>query len=95
MANWTAQPINMDANEVEVPASWQGASTETAAVDMSKAIRNIQAILNNNGFDAGAPDGVMGKKTVSAIKQFQTSVGMEPTGEIDDALVQELLARNG
>ncbi len=95
VANWTAQPINMDANEVEVPASWQGASTETAAVDMSKAIRNIQAILNNNGFDAGAPDGVMGKKTVSAIKQFQTSVGMEPTGEIDDALVQELLARNG
>ena len=45
VANWTAQPINMDANEVEVPASWQGASTETAAVDMSKAIRNIQAIL--------------------------------------------------
>jgi len=95
VANWTAEPINPDANEVEVPASWQGASTETAAVDMSKAIRNIQAILNNNGFDAGAPDGVMGKKTVAAIKQFQASIGMEPTGEIDDALVQELLARNG
>lgn len=95
VANWTAQPINPDANEVEVPASWQGASTETAAVDMSKAIRNIQAILNNNGFDAGAPDGVMGKKTVAAIRQFQASIGLEPTGEIDDALVQELLARNG
>ncbi|WP_417418057.1 peptidoglycan-binding protein [Hoeflea sp.] len=95
VANWTAQPINADANEVEVPASWQGASTETAAVDMSKAIRNIQAILNNNGFDAGPPDGVMGKRTVSAIKQFQASIGMEPTGEVDDKLVQELLARNG
>jgi localization factor PodJL len=42
-----------------------------------------------------APDGVMGKKTVSAIKEFQASIGMEPTGEIDDRLVQELLARNG
>ena len=95
VANWTAQPIDPDANEVEVPASWQGASTETASVDMSKAIRNIQGILNNNGFDAGAPDGVMGKKTVAAIKQFQASIGMEPTGEIDDKLVRELLARNG
>lgn len=95
VANWTAQPMSPDANEVEVPASWQGASTETAAVDMGKAIRNIQAILNNNGFDAGPPDGVMGKRTVTAIKQFQTSIGMEATGEIDDRLVQELLARNG
>jgi localization factor PodJL len=95
VANWTAEPINADANEVEVPASWQGASTETASVDMSKAIRNIQAILNNNGFDAGPPDGVMGKKTVSAIKEFQASIGMAATGEIDDRLVQELLARNG
>jgi localization factor PodJL len=95
VANWTAQPIDADANEVEVPASWQGASTETASVDMSKAIRNIQAILNNNGFDAGAPDGVMGRKTVAAIKEFQASIGMEPTGEVDDNLVKELLARNG
>jgi localization factor PodJL len=36
----------------------------------------------------------MGKKTVTAIKQFQTSIGMEATGEIDDKLVKELLDRN-
>ena len=95
VANWTAQPVSPDANEVEVPASWRGASTETASVDMGKAIRNIQGILNNNGFDAGPPDGVMGKKTISAIKEFQASIGMEPTGEIDNRLVKELLARNG
>jgi len=94
VANWAAQPISPDANEVEVPASWQGASTETASVDMSKAVRNIQAILNNNGFDAGTPDGVMGKRTVAAIKQFQISIGMEATGEVNDKLVKELLARN-
>ncbi|WP_417423347.1 peptidoglycan-binding protein [Hoeflea sp.] len=95
VANWTAKPINPEANAVEVPAAWGGDSTETATVDMDKAVRNIQAILNNNGFDAGKPDGVMGKKTVSAIKAFQSSVGMEPSGEITDALVKELLARNG
>ena len=94
VANWTAEPVDPDANEVDVPASWNGDSNDTASVDMSKAIRNIQAILNNNGFDAGPPDGVMGKKTVTAIKQFQTSIGMEATGEIDDRLVKELLDRN-
>ncbi|WP_299865845.1 peptidoglycan-binding protein [uncultured Hoeflea sp.] len=95
VAEWTAQPVSPDANAVEVPAAWSGDSTETAAVDMSKAVRNIQAILNNNGFDAGKPDGVMGKRTTAAIKAFQTSIGMEPTGEIDDRLVKELLERNG
>ncbi|MCY0149789.1 peptidoglycan-binding protein [Hoeflea sp. G2-23] len=95
VANWTAKPISPEANAVEVPATWGGDSTETAAVDMGKAIRNIQAILNNNGFDAGKADGMMGKKTISAIKAFQSSIGMEPTGEITDALVKELLARNG
>ncbi|WP_421778855.1 peptidoglycan-binding protein [Hoeflea sp.] len=95
VANWTAQPINPEANAVEVPADWGGDSTQTASVDMGKAIRNIQAILNNNGFDAGTPDGVMGKRTIAAIKEFQSSIGMEPTGEINDQLVKELLARNG
>tara|TARA_R110002050_G_scaffold206296_1_gene342000 strand:- start:35390 stop:39355 length:3966 start_codon:yes stop_codon:yes gene_type:complete len=94
VANWTAKPINPDANSVEVPASWGGESNETASVDMKKAVRNIQAILNNNGFDAGTPDGVMGKKTTAAIKAFQSSIGMEVTGEIDDKLVKELLERN-
>jgi localization factor PodJL len=61
---------------------------------MKKAIRNIQAILNNNGFDAGQPDGQMGAKTVSALKSFQKSVGIEPDGKVTDKVVKELLARN-
>jgi localization factor PodJL len=95
VANWTAEPIAPEVNGVEVPVSWNAESGETASVDMSKAIRNIQAILNNNGFDAGKPDGLMGKKTTAAIKAFQSSVGMEATGEINDRLVKELLERNG
>ncbi|MBC7281670.1 peptidoglycan-binding protein [Hoeflea sp.] len=95
VANWTAKDVSPEANAVEVPASWGGETNETASVDMKKAIRNIQAILNNNGFDAGAPDGVMGAKTTAAIKAFQASIGMETTGEIDDKLVKELLERNG
>ncbi|APG83319.1 peptidoglycan-binding protein [Sinorhizobium americanum CCGM7] len=91
---WKVQPVNAGANTVDVPDAWVGPSTKTASVDMTKAVRNIQAILNNNGFDAGAPDGQMGKKTIAAIKAFQKSIGHEPTGEITDELVRELLKRN-
>lgn len=91
---WKPQPLNADANSVNIPDEWVGKGVKTASVDMKKAVRNIQAILNNNGFDAGTPDGEMGKKTVSAIKAFQKSIGHEPDGKITDALVKELLARN-
>ena len=91
---WKAKPLDVDANSANVPDEWVGKGLKTASVDMKKAIRNIQAILNKNGFEAGTPDGVMGAKTVSAIKAFQTSIGQEPTGQVSDKLVNELLARN-
>ncbi|MFT4162117.1 peptidoglycan-binding protein, partial [Shinella sp.] len=91
---WKPQALDDKANSADLPDEWVGKPVKTASVDMKKAIRNIQAILNNNGFNAGTPDGEMGKKTVSAIKAFQKSVGQKETGEIDDALVTELLKRN-
>ncbi|MBA67496.1 MAG: peptidoglycan-binding protein [Rhizobiales bacterium] len=94
VAAWKVAPLDEAANAVDVPASWGGAETATASVDMSKAVRNIQAILNNNGYDAGQPDGIMGGKTIAAIKEFQKSEGMEPSGEITDQLVRKLLERN-
>lgn len=91
---WKAKEMDPDANSVNTPDEWAGKGLKTASVDMKKAIRNIQAILNKNGYDAGTPDGVMGAKTVSAIKAFQTSIGEQPTGQVTDKLVTELLARN-
>jgi localization factor PodJL len=91
---WRATPVNEDANNPVVPDDWVTKANTTASVDMKKAIRNIQAILNNNGFDAGPADGEIGKKTVEAIKAFQKKVGQEPTGKIDEALVKELLKHN-
>ncbi|CAN7609715.1 peptidoglycan-binding protein [Neorhizobium sp. LjRoot104] len=92
---WKVTPLDPKANSVNLPDEWaSGKPLTTASVDMEKAIRNIQAILNKSGFDAGTADGKIGAKTVTAIKAFQTSVGQEPTGRITDALVKELLAKN-
>ncbi|HVK89794.1 MAG TPA: peptidoglycan-binding protein [Mycoplana sp.] len=94
LETWKEQPLDDKANAVDLPDEWAGKGTKTASVDMKKAIRNIQAILNNNGFQAGAPDGELGPRTVQAIKAFQKSVGQPETGRIDDKLVNELLKRN-
>ncbi len=91
---WKVTPVDPKANQTEIPDEWAGKGVKTASVDMKKAIRNIQAILNNNGFDAGKADGEMGAKTISAIKAFQKTVGMQQDGRITDRLVKELLARN-
>ena len=91
---WKAKPLDEKANSVDLPDEWDGVATKTATVDMKKAIRNIQAILNNNGFNAGPADGQIGARTKAAIKAFQKSVGQAETGEIDDRLVTELLKRN-
>ncbi|MDM9626328.1 peptidoglycan-binding protein [Rhizobium sp. S152] len=91
---WKAEPQDSKVNAVDVPDEWVGTATKTSTVDMKKAIRNIQAILNNNGFDAGQPDGELGAKTVAAIKSFQKSIGQDANGKINDETVKALLERN-
>ncbi len=91
---WKPKPLIEDANTVTIPDEWREGSEQTASVDMKKAIQNVQGILNKNGYDAGVADGIMGARTKAAIKAFQADNGMAPTGEIDDALVKALLAKN-
>jgi localization factor PodJL len=97
---WKPRQPEPAANGVELPEAWKVSKETTAStpppqqVDMKKAIRNIQAILNNAGFDAGAPDGIMGEKTRRAISDFQKAHNLVPTGEIDRALVDKLLEIN-
>ncbi|RWD89477.1 MAG: peptidoglycan-binding protein [Mesorhizobium sp.] len=90
---WKAKPLNAAANSADVPESWQDSTPQTtASIDMKKAVKNIQLILNKNGYEVGGADGVMGGKTKSAIMAFQTDNKMKPTGEIDAPLVKALLA---
>ncbi|MGE7370644.1 peptidoglycan-binding protein [Neorhizobium sp. NPDC001467] len=91
---WQVKPLDPDANSVNLPDEWVGKGEKTASIDMEKAIRNIQAILSKNGFDAGVPDGKMGAKTTAAIRAFQKANGMQPDGQVNEALVRKLLAAN-
>jgi localization factor PodJL len=90
---WKAKPVDQAANIVDIPDAWKESDTKTASIDMKQAVRNIQLILAKNGYDAGAADGVMGDRTKSAIAAFQKANGMEPTGEVNEALVTALLKK--
>ncbi|MEO7741338.1 MAG: lytic murein transglycosylase [Usitatibacter sp.] len=41
---------------------------------------SIQERLSLRGFDVGTPDGIIGPRTVDAIKEFQKSLGLTPDG---------------
>jgi localization factor PodJL len=93
---WKARPVVPEVNVADIPEEWTEGDAQTASVDqdeIEKAVRNIQAILNNNGYEAGPADGVLGEKTKAAIKAFQADNGMQADGEVDDELVKALLER--
>lgn len=46
-------------------------------------VMKVQATLKKIGFDVGPIDGIFGNKTSNAVIQFQTSLGLPPTGIID------------
>lgn len=96
VANFKVEERSEAANTVDIPTEWAASAPEpttTASIDMNRAIRNIQAILGKLGYDAGPPDGLIGDRTTSAIKDFQKDAGLASTGEIDEALIRALLDR--
>ena len=50
----------------------------------------VQKELTQRGFDPGPIDGLLGSKTVAAIRDFQSSRKLSPTGKISDSLLKEL-----
>ena len=66
--------------------SWGGAPT-------SSSVRDVQQALNGRGFNAGPADGQAGRKTVQAIRNFQSQNGLPATGEVDLALLFNLFTQ--
>jgi hypothetical protein len=70
------------------PISYQA----PAARAFSPAARDVQARLAALGLPVGAPDGLYGEQTRAAVEAFQRERGLSPTGDVDCATWQALLA---
>lgn len=59
-------------------------------VSQETMVLQVQRRLNELGYNAGPTDGLMGRKTRSAIQQFQRDYGFAATGAVDQLLLQQL-----
>ena len=57
---------------------------------LSKTVKRIQANLAKLGYDIGSNDGIMGLKTINAIKSYQKSQGIKPTGALEKNVLDRL-----
>ena len=53
-------------------------------------VRQVQTSLKEHGFDPGPIDGVMGPKTVLALRNFQSGQGLTSSGMIDEPTMNAL-----
>lgn len=53
-------------------------------------IKLVQQALNDLNYNCGNPDGIAGKKTTSAIQEYQSKHGLSVTGIVDDELLESL-----
>lgn len=63
------------------------------AQDPLSAVRQAQERLNQLGYAAGTPDGLVGPKTRAALRRFQQEKGLKVTGVLDSATADKLNAR--
>ncbi|MGR3608865.1 MAG: peptidoglycan-binding domain-containing protein [Sulfitobacter sp.] len=75
-------PGVQDALRQQVPGT-AGVPTSRTTATGDARVREAQILLTEQGFDAGPPDGLMGRGTRRAIVAFQQSVGLPANGTLD------------
>ena len=53
-------------------------------------VREVQTKLQALGYDPGLVDGLRGPQTASAVRRYEVATGREPTGAIDQRLLERL-----
>ena len=82
-------------DRVQLGASTQdlGENAFTPALSRS-TVREAQRLLNELGYEAGTPDGIVGNKTIAATKAFQENHGLVADGIIGRATLEKLEAES-
>jgi len=58
--------------------------------DMGEDVKNMQIMLEGLGYHPGRKDGYYSDKTAQALKNFQRSVNLNATGQLDEATIEQL-----
>jgi len=83
-------PVNTPATEQVEKEKTITTKTGTVSMnDRGETVRNIQEVLNNQGYTAN-PDGIFGKETDQAVKDFQNDKDLSVDGLVGPATKEEL-----
>lgn len=93
----TKGPVHIQNGDDVIDAEqWQRIIRITAGLkkgDKGSSVEWIQRVLTKLGYLNGEIDGVFGKKTQSALMEFQSKCGLESTGVADDGTLNALARR--
>jgi hypothetical protein len=82
---WSCESVNYVKNELSSIGKPEGGSEEVDHnISNQDEIYKIQKRLTELGYQPGPADGIMGKMTKKAIKNFQKDNDLPPTGKIDN-----------
>jgi len=90
--NFQLIKINPATNGIFSDLPWAKTNAQSPE---SQRIQSVQTMLGNVGFDVGTPDGLMGKRTRQAIRDFERINGLPETGQINNALIDRLSVASG
>jgi hypothetical protein len=65
------------------------AASQRVSLDRDE-LRHVQRKLKEMGYDAGKVDGIWGPNTQAAVRNFQQSKGLQPTGTLDQETARAL-----
>lgn len=69
----------------------RGEATTTArSVKPDKAVRQAQTLLAELGYDPGPADGLLGNRTVQAVREYQKAAGLPVDGKVNARLIESL-----
>ncbi len=72
------------------PASRPQANEPPPAIDEGMSSFELQERLNQLGYKVGTVDGVLGPRTVEALKKYQSDNNLPPTGALDVQTIKKL-----
>jgi localization factor PodJL len=74
-----------------VHAATSAVDPQTARTPSAAFIKSLQRELRRAGYDPGAADGKLGPATRQALRQFQETHSLPPTGDLDIPTLTKLL----
>jgi len=74
-------------------SAWLKTRPELRQCIADDLIRSVQEVLKREGLDVGPIDGILGRRTAAALREFQQLHGLARSGEPDEATLRELNRR--